>query len=621
MEEKKNNAVEKVEQAIKDKPKQNNNTKKTNVNNKGKKKNLTKNSQKKTNLQKRRQELKQKRMDKLAKREELKLERQKIKAQKKLELNSIKAHKKAEKEKRKAVILRAKNAKRLEVKLERERIKQEREAKRQALKQETKAQRQQRLAKEKQEKLALKREKMQRRNERRREKAQERAKRRKENKGFGGWLAAVISLGVASLILASVLTYTLIMPSTEETLLEMAYKKAFYDTTAQVDSMDVNLSKVLATSDEGAIQGYLLDLAVESELAENNIQQLPLEDESKFYTTKLINQIGDFSKYLSKKIANGEKVTEADQELLVNLYQANLTLKNALLEVNEQSNGEFNFTAMANGSKNSFVTENFNKLQNLSVEYPELIYDGPFSDGKDEREIKGISGEQITPTEAISIFNKAFGTYGITDIEERGEATGIIECYNIVAQSDKGEIFAQVSKTGGKIIMFSIAGDCNSVEYSSEHAIQTASDFLESIGVMDMQEVWMNLSGNVYTINFAYSIKGIPVYSDLIKVRVCAQTDTVLGMEALSYYTNHTERIVSKPSLSKAQAVGKISTNIEVQNVRLAIVPFGESAEKLCYEIMGEYDGSIYYVYIDAVSGRQIEMFKVVESTEGTLLA
>ena len=59
---------------------------------------------------------------------------------------------------------------------------------------------------------------------------------------------------------------------------------------------------------------------------------------------------------------------------------------------------------------------------------------------------------------------------------------------------------------------------------------------------------------------------------------------------------------------------------MEVNSIRLALVPIGTSAEKLCYEFAGEFDGSTYYVYIDAKSGRQVEMFKVIESTEGTLL-
>ena len=49
--------------------------------------------------------------------------------------------------------------------------------------------------------------------------------------------------------------------------------------------------------------------------------------------------------------------------------------------------------------------------------------------------------------------------------------------------------------------------------------------------------VWINLSNNVYTINFASEVGGVIIYSDLVKVRVCAETEMIIGMEANSYYS------------------------------------------------------------------------------------
>ena len=111
------------------------------------------------------------------------------------------------------------------------------------------------------------------------ERKQENKRKKQDNKGFGGWLAAVISLGVVSLVLASVLTYTLLMPSTTDTMLESSYQKSFYSTVEQVDNIDLNLSKILASKDKTAVQKYLVDTPINSELAENDIQQLPLHDE------------------------------------------------------------------------------------------------------------------------------------------------------------------------------------------------------------------------------------------------------------------------------------------------------------------------------------------------------
>ena len=135
-----------------------------------------------------------------------------------------------------------------------------------------------------------------------------------------------------------------------------------------------------------------------------------------------------------------------------------------------------------------------------------------------------------------------------------------------------------------------------------------------------MMPVWINLSNNVYTINFAYSEQDIPAYPDLIKVRVCAETGNVIGIEASLYYTNHTSRVIETPKLGIEEAEKKLNDDLVVSTARLAIVPFGNFSEKLCYEFSGEINGETYYVYIDAITGKQIQMFKVIESGEGTLL-
>ena len=454
------------------------------------------------------------------------------------------------------------------------------------------------------------------------ERARKRQEQRREKKssGNGGWLAAVITLSIATLLLASTLTFTYLMPSATDTALESNYRKSFYDTVEQIDNIDLNLSKILASKDKGAIQTYLLDVAVESELAENDLQQLPLKDENKFYTTKLVNQIGDYAKYLNKKLINGEDLSKEDVENLRALYKANKSLKDSLNSTVTEMGVDYSFSSLNNAGNGNVVLKNFNELENLSVDYPELIYDGPFSDGQDAREVKGLSGNAVTQAEAQETFKKIFKDRGLTEVECIGESEGNIPTYNITALENGEQLYAQISKTGARLVMFAYAGSCKEVNYQSDYATEKGLEFLQSAGYKDMKAVWINLSNNVYTINYAYTKNNVVVYSDLVKVRVCAETGSVIGLEATTYLTNHTERVIGSPAITKSSAVKYVFDDIEVETGRLVIVPVGSSSEKLCYEFSGNYDGSLYYVYIDAVTGRQIEMFKVIESTEGELL-
>ncbi len=472
----------------------------------------------------------------------------------------------------------------------------------------------------KEERESLKREKFLAKKEAKERRDKNRQKNREEGRSYGGWLAAVISLGIATVLLAGVLTYNFIMPTTEETSLEAGYQRAFYDTVAEVDNMDLNLSKTLATKDTRAMQTYLVDLAVNSELAESNISELPLSDENKFYTTKVINQIGDFSKYLNKKLINGEPITESDISSLNALYKMNLQLKQSLAKMVEGLNSGFSFSSLNEDSRNNIITDNFGELEHLSVEYPELIYDGPFSDGLDRKQIKGLTGENLSEEEAKQIFSSLFADSNPSDVMTAGKMQGAIECFNVKGMVKGEELYAQISVKGGKLIMFSYSGSCKDINIDREQATEVADEFLIRNDLYGMKPVWVNLTNNVYTINYAFEDNGVIVYSDLVKIRVCAETAMVIGMEASSYYTNHTDRVIGTATISKAQAKTYLVSGMEVNTCRLAVVPVGNSSEKLCYEFSGEYDGSTFYIYIDATSGRQIEMFKVIESTEGTLL-
>lgn len=558
-------------------------------------------------------------------------EKEKIRAEKRVETARIKAHKKAEREKSKAAALRDKNRRIAEAEARKAEIRAEREKRRDALKRETKKQRAERIAAERAAKISAKREKRAQKAEERkqrllskREKRKRRDETRQKNKeqrrGFGGWLAAVISLGLATLVLASVLTFVFLVPSAEENTLEASYRKSFYDTVDQVDNIDVNLSKVMATKDAGAAQGYLLDLAVNSELAENDVQQLPLQDESKYYTTKIINQIGDYAKYLHKKIAAGEKLTEKEYENLVNLKKANESLKNALAEITANMSGDYNFTAMTESGNGDIVINNFNELQNLSANYPELIYDGPFSDGKDRREIKGLNGENVSEAAAKEIFAKLFMNFNPTAVRCDGMTESGIRCFNVSADADGELLYAQISEKGGRLVMFAYSGSCKTTDIEDDVATEKGLEFLNAAGIENMKPVWINLANNVYTVNYAYETEGVIIYSDLVKIRICAETGNVIGAEATSYFTNHTERTTFKPAITEKAARENVSRNIEINTCRTVVIPVGETTEKLCYEFSGRFDGDVYYVYIDATTGSQVEMFKVVKSSEGELL-
>ena len=68
------------------------------------------------------------------------------------------------------------------------------------------------------------------------------------------------------------------------------------------------------------------------------------------------------------------------------------------------------------------------------------------------------------------------------------------------------------------------------------------------------------------------------------------------------------------------EAAEKVNVKLDVTEENVAIIPAGNGKERLAYEFVGTYNGSTYYVYIDANTLKEADIFKVVMTNEGTLL-
>ena len=453
----------------------------------------------------------------------------------------------------------------------------------------------------------------------------ERQRNQKRKRGVGGWIAAVVSLGCVCLVLGSLLAvsiFTDYMELGKVNTNSANAQRSFYDFVGYVDNMETNMSKFFVATDEKGQQKILTSLTVQSNLADAALAELPIKDESKYLTSKYINQVGDYAKYLNNRLIDGYSLTEEEMNNMKELYKINLNLKNVLSDLSSRINENYDFSALSKNDANDIIIAQFNEMESNAMEYPSMIYDGAFSDGLDRKQARGIIGEEVTELEAVEIYKTLFGRYGIEKIDVTGmvENRGI-DCYNILSQTkENGEVYAQISKQGGKLIMFNAYKDCEGLNVGEEESVVIAEEFINSLGIENMTCVWSYTSGSTAYLNFAYDGGGIIAYPDLIKVKVCRERGIVSGYDADEYYMNHTERALSEPKYTLNDAYEKVSKELEIRSSAVAIIPTGGGNEKLVYEFVGDYNGESYYVYIDANTLAQADIFKVVNTEQGRLL-
>ena len=68
------------------------------------------------------------------------------------------------------------------------------------------------------------------------------------------------------------------------------------------------------------------------------------------------------------------------------------------------------------------------------------------------------------------------------------------------------------------------------------------------------------------------------------------------------------------------EAFDKVNVKLDVQDERVTVIPLGNGRETLAYEFIGTYNGSVYYVYVDADTLKEVEIYKVVDTEQGRLL-
>jgi len=110
-----------------------------------------------------------------------------------------------------------------------------------------------------------------------------------------------IAMTAATIALAIALGITLAQKNKEANRLNNMYEKAYYETIDALESATSDLKKVDVVDSERIRQDLLLDVWNNCNLASDHLSQLSTETEQLPKLIKMLNQIGDYSRYLAKK--------------------------------------------------------------------------------------------------------------------------------------------------------------------------------------------------------------------------------------------------------------------------------------------------------------------------------
>lgn len=424
----------------------------------------------------------------------------------------------------------------------------------------------------------------------------------------------VVSI-IALLIVASLSTALGIFVTknnNNQTNLNAIYEKSFHETLDSLNDIELRLSKVKVLTGTTLRQQLLNDVWRECDIASTNLSQLGVVNEEMNTIMKFLNQMGDYCYFVSIKLKNAT-LTEEESANIVKFYDIVKELNASLREVQDKlvSGKKINVKILRD---NIAIGEAIKT--HSSVDYPELIYDGPFSDALNDREVKNLKGEtEITSEQGAGKVSEYFPD--AKNVKYLGEGTSSISSYLYQFDLGKETGNVQLSQLGGKVASFNSYCAIDDPVLSEAECLTKAEAYVKQLGYDSMKAVWVFNNNSTVYVNFAFcDEQEIVYYPDLVKLKINSNNGDLIGMEGENYLYNHTARDLS---LTNEMTI-VLNKSLKIESQTYCLIPTEWNTEILCKEVVATADGITYYIYFELTTGDEKKALVVIED-EGRLLA
>ncbi len=549
--------------------------------------------------------------------------------EKKAELKKRKLEKKAEIKAKKLEHKQEKLEKKAQIKAKKLEKKAERAARREVLLSESKAEKRKRAEREKRERLAAKREKREAR-ERAREKKTEARKaahaRKAEEKrraarskksGAGGWIAAVSVLGAACLALATVVTAGALRMNSMDLAAESGYRAALYEMVSSSEGLENSLNKLRVATGREEQRELFTEVLLDSAMMESALEKFPVDQATGADISGFVNQTGAFARTMLEKLAAGEKLTQREMTAVESLYEVNAGLSRELNDLaTHLSRKDLRaFTAGREGKVSERITG-----MTESAKEKFAVTDAPFAERGNVGTNRLSVLEEVTPAQAEERVREYLKNYRIAEVKYTGETLAPdIACYNFVLTDEDGnEIFAEITKNGGKLAFFDTYEECTDKNFTLAECDALASEFLGGLGYGDLEAVWLSDGGMIANLTYVSCEDGVRAYPDTVRVRVCESKGRVVGVDMKAYLLNHASRDYGG-QISRDAAEEALSPRLAAKACNLALISL-RGEETLCYEFLCACGEEEFLSYVDAKSGEEVALYRVRESAQGSYL-
>lgn len=413
-------------------------------------------------------------------------------------------------------------------------------------------------------------------------------------------------------------------------------RRALNDFASHLDQLETDMAKGSVAGNPAQKILYLSQVSSKSDAALKDFAQIPAQQTGLSYVGQFLTQSGDFARTLAQRIAGGGTISAEEEKTLTEMHErltpVNQQVQDLIVRIDTErlvwtdpdptlrqrlGLGTQVAEAAADGSEapSKSVRSGLDQLDASLQKLPPFSYSGEYSTRVVEKPL-GLPTGDVTQEQSLEkardFLNKIGSSNATPEFagESQGALGGYIWKYN--------DAHLEVSRQGGVITLYRDQREIEPRTLSLEEATKKAKEILQTLGwqlVITSSEDF----GSYVQFDAVVENDGIRIYPDKVRLMVALDNGKLTGLDAAPYYTFHQTRNFPA-KLTQDQAVRKLRSNFQVLESRLAVIVKSGNQEVYCYEFRGRYQGEEYLVYLNAATGAEEKIQRIIKTPRGEFL-
>lgn len=377
---------------------------------------------------------------------------------------------------------------------------------------------------------------------------------------------------------------------TESTLAAVA------EASAELESLSLALDKLLVTTSTRQMAALLSQIALSADRVQTSLAALPDAQEQRASVLAYLSKLSHLCQNHLTDLAAGESLssdarsTLAEMRTGLSLLQSEMALAQA---------------------------DTMTGVDVASLPATELT--APPS-AKELVSYKALPSREIGSGEAMQIAKEFVGVNRVTAVAHAPDTGGAMPAFGVTVQTADVQLNVEVTRRGGKILLMAPETASFPMKKTPEKCSAAALAFLKSRGFAEMEVTYYQVYDGLCVLTCVYVQNGVLIWPDRVLVQVRMDTAEIVGIEARSYWKNHIPRKLQTPLLTESEARAALSPDVTVNAVRTCLLPFN-GRERLCWQFSLQQGDDAFISYIDAMTGEELLLEKVMQLEFGAIAA